>query len=521
MKQRVLHYNWAQFDDPEFRGGGVSVYLRNLLNTLADDPEYELSVLSSGHHYTFMKRRPRYEETKNSLGSKGVRSFRILNSPIKAPAHDMFYDLGRWRSDSAISDIFSQVLTDQGPFDTVVLHSMEGISSEVLALREKFPHTRFVYMWHNYMPICPQIELLYMNREDCADFEDGRKCQGCISGYHNVDMLISPQRLGSSLEFARLSGMPLGNFLFGLGLGVAKIGQSIYGFVKDLTQSLRGALKRNDGGSRGRGFQTIEADASGHGPQGRNLDTTARGAGEYKSWRDLNVQLLNSFDAHLVVSDLVADTITGFGLDKSKVFVSPLGMDLHSTPAKMRERANTRDRSGDRIRLSFIGYGIPSKGLPFITRAFMEADDPIFAEKVELVIYARLSEHEKLKLTPLRNRFADVRVVDGYQRKDLGKIAREIDLNIVPSIWRETYNQVGYELLCLGTPSLLSSTVGLGMFYDKHEDFLFESGDAEDFLSKLKAIVTNPSMLNEFWDNPPKLPTMDAHIAMTLPAIKG
>lgn len=85
MVQRVLHYNWAQFDDPEFRGGGVSVYLRNLLTRLADDPAYEFTVLSSGQHYTFTKRAPRYEATPNTLSDKGVRSFRILNSPVKAP----------------------------------------------------------------------------------------------------------------------------------------------------------------------------------------------------------------------------------------------------------------------------------------------------------------------------------------------------------------------------------------------------------------------------------------------------
>lgn len=521
MKNRILHYNWAQFDDPEFRGGGVSVYLRNLLTKMADDPNYELTVLSSGHHYTFSNRKPRYEATTNTLQNKGVRSFRILNSPVKAPAHDMFYDIGMWRSEAKIAKVFAKVLTDQGPFDTVVLHSLEGISSEVLALREQFPQTRFLYMWHNYMPVCPQIELLYMNKEDCGNFEDGRKCQGCLSGFHSVDTLIAPQRLGSSLEFARLSGMPLGNFLFGLGLGAGKIAQASYYFAKDLAHSVKRSFSRNSGGSRGRGFQAIDADAEGPAPRGANLDAVVRQAGEYKAWRDLNVVLLNQFDGHMVVSQLVADTITKLGIDPEKVHVTPLGMDLHSTPAEMQERAARKQRKDDRIRVSFIGYGIPSKGLPFMTKAFMEANDPLFAEKVELTIYARLGELDLRRLAPLKERFADVRVVEGYERRDLGKIAREIDLNIVPSIWRETYNQVGYELLCLGTPSLLSSTVGLGMFYKNQQDFLFEAGNSADFLDKLSSIVRNPEMLDDFWQNPPALPTMDDHIAQTLYAIKG
>lgn len=186
----------------------------------------------------------------------------------------MFYDLGLWRSSEEIAEVFAKVLTDQGPFDTVVLHSMEGISSEVLALRERFPQTRFVYMWHNYMPLCPQIELLYLNREDCRDYEDGRKCQGCLSGFHNVNTLITPQRLGSSLEFARLSGMPLGNFLFGAGLGAAKIGQSTYFFGKDLATSMRSAFRRGDGGGPG-------ARVSGHRPRCRGPWPTGAHAGAH------------------------------------------------------------------------------------------------------------------------------------------------------------------------------------------------------------------------------------------------
>lgn len=521
MVHRILHYNWAQFDDPEFRGGGVSVYLRNLLAVMAEDPDYALTVLSAGHHYTFRNRSTRYEETKNALSAKGVRSFRILNSPCKAPAHDMFYDIGSWRSDSVIADMFAKVLTDQGPFDTVVLHSLEGISGEVLALKEKFPQTRFVYMWHNYMPLCPQIELLYQNKEDCRDYENGRKCQGCLSGFHSAAPLMTAQRLGSSLEFARLSGKPLGNFLFGMGIASAKVAEATGYFGKDLMHSVKGAFARNEGGPTGRGFQAVEPDAEGPAPEGKSLDTTLRGAGEYEAWRKLNLAFLNQFDAHMCVSQLVADTIIGFGLDPTNVYVTPLGMDLHSTPAQMRERAQRKQRNDDLIRLSFIGYGIPSKGLPFITKAIMDADLPILKERVSLTIYARLGEHEIRKLTPLRDRFAELRIVDGYQRKDLGKIAREIDLNIVPSIWRETYNQVGYELMCLGTPSLLSTTVGLGMFYPKDSNFLFESADENDFLNKLTTLIENPEKLDEFWTSPPELPTMADHIAMTMPAVVG
>ncbi|WP_138469712.1 glycosyltransferase, partial [Poseidonocella sp. HB161398] len=388
-------------------------------------------------------------------------------------------------------------------------------------LKEKFPQTRFHYMWHNYMPLCPQIELLYQNRFDCTDYEGGRKCQGCIAGFHTREQLIVPQRFGSSLEFARLSGRPLGNFLFGAGIGAYKVAQACVFFAKDLRRSVRGAFSKNEGVPvRGRGFQSVDVAAEGPGPSGRSLELLAQKGGDYRAWRELNTALLNRFDSHMCVSQLVADTITGLGMLPHKVHVTPLGMDLHATPAEMRKRAAAKPKH-ERMRISFIGYGIPSKGLPFVTEALMKADLPVLKEKAELVIYARLGDHDMLKLAPLTERFADVRVVQGYERKDLAKIASDIDLNIVPSIWRETYNQVAYELMCLGTPSLLSSTVGLGMFYGNHPDFVFRSGSQADFVARLGRIVATPSLLEEFWHSPPELPTMDQHIAMALAAMQG
>lgn len=524
MGLRILHYNWAQFDDPEFRGGGVSVYLRNLLTTLAAEGEHELSVLSAGHHYTYRNRKPRYERTDNMLSGQGVRSFQILNSPVKAPAHDMFYDIGLWRSDPQVAEVFAQVLTAEGPFDAVVLHSMEGISSEVLALRDRFPQTRFYYMWHNYMPLCPQIELLWQNREDCTDYMDGLKCQGCLAGFHSRDQLIVPQRFGTALERARLSGRPLGNFLFGMGIGGYKIASTTRFFLNDLRASVRGAFSRNEGAPpRGRGFQPVDLKAEGPGPQGRSIAATARGGGDYRAWREVNRALLNRFDGHFCVSALVARTITGMGIDADKVTVAPLGMDLHATASQMRQRARPkRGRAATgRLRLSFIGYGIPSKGLPFLTETLSEVPPGILKDRAELVIYARLSEHQIRRLTPLTRVFADVRIVQGYQRRDLAKIAQDIDLNIVPSIWRETYNQVAYELMCLGTPSLVSSSVGLSMFYDKAPDFVFESGNPGDFLARLLAIVSEPRRLDDFWLSPPELPTMQQHLTMTLPVMQA
>ena len=45
---KVLIYNWVQYDDFSRRGGGVTAYLRNLIEKLAKDPQVQCVFLSSG-----------------------------------------------------------------------------------------------------------------------------------------------------------------------------------------------------------------------------------------------------------------------------------------------------------------------------------------------------------------------------------------------------------------------------------------------------------------------------------------
>lgn len=518
MTTRILHYNWAPCDDAQGRGGGVSVYLRNLLDHAAGRDGNSYVLLSAGQHYTLFDRRLRYEQTANAFAERGVRSFRILNSPVKAPAHDMFAAIRLWRTDRAIAGLFERFLRAEGPFDTVVFHSMEGISSEVLALRERFPGTRFVYMWHNYMPLCPQIELLHQNTADCRDHDGGARCVGCLSGLPDLRALVRAQRLGSALELSGLAGRPQGNFLFGFAMAAFQAARALRFLALDFREGLRNGFRNwRRRPAAAPAFGAIDPAAGGPPPAGEDGGALVREAADYRLWREVNRDLLNRFDAHWAVSELVAETIAALGIDRRLIRVTPLAMDIHAAPEVMRARALARPRH-DRVRLSFIGYGIPSKGLPFLTEALAAAAMPLLRERAELTVYARLTPHQKARLAPLAQRFAAFRIVDGYDRADLARIARATDLNIVPSIWRETFNQVACEMLCLGTPSLVSSSVGFGMFLRDHPDFVFASGDAADFRRKLSALVAEPARLRRFFDRPPVLPDMARHLAMLDPA---
>jgi hypothetical protein len=56
------------------------------------------------------------------------------------------------------------------------------------------------------------------------------------------------------------------------------------------------------------------------------------------------------------------------------------------------------------------------------------------------------------------------------------------------------------------------------MFLRDHPDFVFTSGDGASLRRRLAALVAEPERLRRFFDAPPELPDMAAHLAMLDPA---
>jgi len=456
-KRRILFFNWAPFDHAGGWGGGVTVYLRNLLDVLSRRDDLEIFFLSSGTDYSRFRRGVRLVPSENVFSDRGVKSFVIVNSPVRAPARQMFHEMDTWRKDQHSADLVRGLLKDHGPFDAVHIHNLEGISSAVLELRPEFPQTRFFYTWHNYIPLCPQVHLLFQDRQDCQDYGDGARCVGCVeqrgeAGWSpvNYDTAVQP----GSLAFDPRPGL------------------------------------------------------------------SALAAG-YRGWRETNIDLFNQvIDGSIAVSRTVKETIVPLGIEADTITVLPPGMDVHKTHAEM--KAAWAAKSGhDAFTFSFIGYGDPAKGLPFMADALEMAASKALKAKADLIVVARLTDQERRNLLRLENAFRKVTYIHGHTRDQLAEIAALSDVNIVPSIWRETYNQVAYEMLCMGTPCMLSSSVGLGMFYTGKEDFLFEAGQHRQLVAKMEALVCAPEKMAAFWDVPVELPSMEEHADGLLAVLLG
>src|SRR5262245_55466172 len=118
---KILYYNWIDFDDRERRGGGVSIYQKNLIDAATRRGD-EVWFFSSGTSYSPFTGRPFLRRLRN----KGnVRMFELVNSSIMSPGHAAFgQDVA---AAPEMEVLFAEFLSRHGPFDVVHFNNLEGI----------------------------------------------------------------------------------------------------------------------------------------------------------------------------------------------------------------------------------------------------------------------------------------------------------------------------------------------------------------------------------------------------------
>jgi hypothetical protein len=70
---KILYYNWVDYLDPENRGGGITIYQRNLMKALKDKHEVESWFLSSGISFDVFNTTPRWDRCHHGTSDEPRR----------------------------------------------------------------------------------------------------------------------------------------------------------------------------------------------------------------------------------------------------------------------------------------------------------------------------------------------------------------------------------------------------------------------------------------------------------------
>lgn len=462
LVKKVLYYNWIQFDNQKKIGGGVNVYLKNLLEKLSEQKKYDIYFLSSGWKYNPFKSSTYIRKTKNFWGDK-IKTYEIVNSPIMAPAYVIFNSLEKYLNDQITEKLFLDFIKDHGPFDVIHIHNIEGISINVLKIKQYFPNTKIILTVHNYQPICPLNQFFkFEEGKTCDNFNDGSDCINCLNEnikkteyskrFHNYLMDFIPQKF---------------SFLFNFP-------------VKLFSKLYKSKTKK---------FLNLQ----------KCLNPSV-----FKTYRQKNIEIINAnADAVLAVSERVKKILIDNGIDNNKVLVSYIGTKFADEAINKSVCDTTKP-----FTIAYLGYQRVDKGYYFLLDALSSLDETISANiNVVLAVKNIDSKLANEKLS----KFNKVKIYNGYTHENLKDILNEVNLGIVPVLWEDNLPQVAIEMVACGVPILCSSFGGASELC-KSEIFKFIGADEKDFLEHLTTLAQNPDKLQEYWRNHIELKKMLTHI---------
>ena len=468
MKKKILIYNWIPFDEREGKGGGVTVYTKNLIEYLIKDNSFEVYFLSSGRAYDRLTNDIYIEKTSN-IYEGACHSYQVVNSPVLSSGHLSFPYPEDMLHDKKMKKIIKQFLIDIGLVDVIHFQNLEGLSINVLELKNDFPNTRFVYSVHNYYPFCPQVMLWTKDNYACKVKECGRCCVDCVPLDVFKEKVIFNQQIVFDREHNR------------------KILPETIKSQKEMEEEF--ALK-----SASRRLSDEE------------VDKLQKAFCEY---RKTNVVYINKYmDIVLAVSKRVSDLAVGFGIEKEKIQVSYIGTKIAEN--QVMHPANIYTGKG-KFTICYLGYMRHNKGFYFLMDALERLPD-VLAKRMKVVFATQVEDQQvKERLKCLENKFDEICIYSGYTHEELPKILKEVNLGIVCPLWEDNLPQVAIEMKAFGI-AVLCSDKGGAQELSESKDFVFEAGNVDDFIAKLTKIINCEVTLESYYEKGMTLVTMDEHI---------
>lgn len=452
--KNILIYNWLPFDNPWGWGGGVTVYCKNIIEEmLKSDPTVNIYFLSSGFAYNANTTDIFVRKIGNMFGER-VHQYEVVNSPVPAEQRNLYVNPLVALENPRLKKVIKNFIEDYGEFQAIHFNNIEGLSLDVLDLKEEYPNTKFIFSIHNYVPLCVNGSY-YMRHKHC----------NCNPDHTGVDCFKCTRAdIRSNLD-------------------VETYKRGLYGIRPEECISQGRWIKSF-------GFERLAQDVS--------TDDILDFA------KTATAKLNKNCDDILAVSKRVYDIAADNGFDKSKMHVSYIG-----TKVADRQIGYAASKPTNGLKLVFLGSDInyEEKGYPFLLDTLAELEEK-YASKIDLVLTVKQTEHAEIYT--MCSKFRSLKVIQGYTHADLENIFSGCNLSIVPVLWEDNLPQIAIESVAYGVPVLASSAGGASELCDS-DLFKFECGNSDDMLDKIKHFVDNPEDLEEYWKNHHGLVTMTMH----------
>lgn len=485
MSYQILYYHWEPYFDKPMLGGGIYTYCRNLIDYLAQSNNYHINFIYSGFDYTYLPKHPYIKKVCNHH-HPNVPAFSLVNSPITAPAHLACPDPIGSVQNSDLENCFRQFLVEQGPFQIIHFHNLEGLTANCLKIAKE-SGAKVVFSLHNYWAVCPKVNLWKFDSSPCTNYFEGRACVSCIE---TVDL---------NLELNSRKLKHLGNLV-----GLNQQALPLKLIKKIYTNLHRRKLWRKYINS----------------PLAQQLEVTGKelrqDADMYRYRRQEIVYLINRYvDIALSVSERTTSIYRQYGVDLARLNTQYIG----SKAAQFQVPPNNPAAysPGQPFKLIYMNGANRFKGFYFLLEELRSLSEEELS-RLELVITSKITDGNELRmavehkgqLLSLAQSLHRLRYYPGYKYESIPSMLDGIHLGVVPPLWEDNLPQVTFELLACGVPVLCSNRGGAQEFV-RHPAFIFDPAKEGDFLYKLRNIQENPHLLTEFWQEAQLAKPMEQH----------
>ncbi|MEW7864202.1 glycosyltransferase [Aeromonas diversa] len=463
---KILIYNWVDYFHNPTRGGGVTVYIRNLVNQLRG--RHELYFISSGESYNPFTSSVYWAEKDSD---DDVRIFEIVNSEVLAPGHLAWNDPAALESHRT-HDVWVSLLREIQP-DVVHFNNAEGLPISALDIKSVLPHCRSIFSLHNYYPFCPTVKLWRGSNISCHDFAHGQACVGCQPEIERRRELLVKSLKWLYRQFKR------------------EVPPACYRWIFS---------------SRWLPRVLCLLLAWHHRKMAQPILHTSSSEYFYARRKRMVTAINLHCDAVLAVSARVKELAGKFGIRSDILHVTYIGTQVANNIVTPHNPDNKKP-----LTLIYLGYMSQEKGFYFFLDVLGSLPKQI-ASQVNLVVAARNTDsHAFDRLMLLATRFNSVKYHDGYSHSQLSQLFSVADVSLVPVLWEDNLPQVAIESICHGVPVLCSLMGGAPELSKHNSELVFPAGDVTACCQIISKLVNDRTALIDYWLDMHYPPTMEVH----------
>ena len=216
--------------------------------------------------------------------------------------------------------------------------------------------------------------------------------------------------------------------------------------------------------------------------------------------KKLIVFVYNSYDATLVSSTVTKEKIVTLGI-KNSLYGNLLGFEGEKFNPDLRRENFFLDKYelqgvSDCVKLLFLGRLTPDKGWDFTLSLLPKLLQEIGRDKISFLIVGDGETKDKIidKLTEYKTHF---HLFGRVPPKEIPELLANCDLHVTASE-KETRGLTIIEAFASGIPVLAPRAGGvIENIQDGVNGYLYEPGDVDDFIAKLKILVENSTLRHQ------------------------